>query len=170
MQTKETTRKQRPAIDRLPADATANDVWTRVVIPSFINLILSGDKPWASSEADVAPVLQNVWNHTYGSSVPYKIEKGTVALDLVCEFLIPGHILIFSSFRLFKSCANTGMGLQRKPSLQSIIIFYLKMLTTTPNLMNLWQPSQSLRNISSKKTISFTKALKIPKRQVEYNL
>jgi hypothetical protein len=58
----------------------ANNAWTRVVIPTFINLILSGDKPWASSEADLA---LNVWDHTYGSKEPYKIQRGTVAFELV---------------------------------------------------------------------------------------
>ena len=122
MKTKEVTRKQRAAVDRLPPGATANDAWRQVVIPSFINFVLSGDKPWASSESDLAPVLQNVWDHTYGSKEPYKVRKGTVAFELVRKSLITSHILMFPSFRLIKSFVNIGMALQRKPSLPSISI------------------------------------------------
>jgi hypothetical protein len=70
-------------VDHLPQGAMANNAWTQVVIPMFINLILSGNKPWASSKADLAPLLQNVWDHTYGSKEPYKIQRGTVAFELV---------------------------------------------------------------------------------------
>ena len=85
---KEVTRKQRAIFNHLLQEATANNVWMQVVIPSFINLVLSGDKPWASSEGDLAPLLQNVWNQTYGSKVPYEVKKGTVVFELVCESLI----------------------------------------------------------------------------------
>ncbi len=85
MKAKEVTQKQRPAIDRLPTGATSEDAWTRVVIPTFINLVLSEEKLWASCEADLAPLLQNVWNHTYGSKVPFEIKKGMVPFELISE-------------------------------------------------------------------------------------
>ena len=162
------TKKQRAAIDHLPPDAIANDVWTRVVIPSFVKLILSGDNPWASSEADVAPLLQNVWDHTYGSRVPLKIERGMVALNLVCPHRIAGHTLMFSSFRLFRNYANTVMLLRRKPYRLSTAISS-RMLTLSLNQMPSWSSSQSLLNISSKVTISSTKGPKIPQRQVKHD-
>lgn len=125
MKAKEVTRKQRAAIDRLPPGATANNAWTRVVIPSFINLVLSGDKPWASSEADLAPLLQDVWNHTYGSKEPYKVEKGTVAFELVGKSMITSQMLTSPSFRPIKSSVNTGIALQQKPSPPSTTISVL---------------------------------------------
>lgn len=85
MKPKEVIQKQRPAVDRLPEGATEDDAWTRIVIPTFINLVLSGDKPWIMNEADIIPLLQDVWNHTYGSKIPFKIQKGTVPFELVSK-------------------------------------------------------------------------------------
>jgi hypothetical protein len=93
---KDVTRKQRPALDRLPDGATEDDAWTRVVVPTFINLVLSGDKPWISSEAELAPLLQDVWDHTYGDNLPFNIKKSTVPFELVCESVTPFQMLTFS--------------------------------------------------------------------------
>ena len=87
------TRKQRPAVDRLPLGATSDDAWSRVVIPNFINLVVSGDNPWMSNEADIAPLLQKVWDCTYGSKIPFMIQKGTVPFDLISDAIIMIPIL-----------------------------------------------------------------------------
>lgn len=63
-----------------------DDAWARVVIPNFINLVLSGDKPWISCEKDILPLLQDVWDHTYGCKLIFKIHKGTVPFELVSVY------------------------------------------------------------------------------------
>lgn len=93
MKTREPNRKQRPAIGRLPDGATDDNAWTRVVIPTFINLVLSGDKPWISSEAELGPLLQDVWDHTYGDNLPFDIKKSTVPFELVSETSNPFQVL-----------------------------------------------------------------------------
>jgi hypothetical protein len=140
---KEVTRKQRAALERLPPGATANNAWTRIVIPTFINLVLSEDKPWASSETDLAPVLQNVWDHTFGSKEPYEVQKGTVVFELVGGSLITSQILIFPSSRLIKSYANTGMALRQKPSLLSTTISNLCMPMSSSNKISFKRQSRS---------------------------
>jgi len=147
VKTKEVTRKQRAAVDRLPLGATSEDAWTRVVIPTFINVMLSGDKPWASCEADLAPTLQNVWNHTYGSKVPFKIQKGTVPFELASKFLISSKILTSTSFRLIRSFVNTEIILPLKPSLSSMVISGSSMLMKNLKTMNLKTRLQSLLTV-----------------------
>ena len=123
MKTKDVgTRKQRPAVDRLPDGANDDDAWSRVVIPTFINLVISGDKPWISSETEVAPLLQDVWDHTYGDRLPCTIKKSTIPFELVHKSFLPFLALTFLC-RLFRNCANTGITTRRKRSLLFILTF-----------------------------------------------
>jgi hypothetical protein len=122
VKTKDVIRKQRPALDRLPDGATDDDAWTRVVIPTFINLVLSGDKPWLSSDAELAPLLQEVWDYTYGNRLPFDIKKSTVPFELVCESFISFQILTFLC-RRFRSFANTGITMRQRRSRLSMPIF-----------------------------------------------
>jgi hypothetical protein len=88
-------RKKKPTVDDLPDGANKKDTWSEVVIPTFIKLVLMGDNPWMYREVDIRPLLQEVWDYTYGDSISFEIKKGTVPYELVSRFPLTMHMLIF---------------------------------------------------------------------------
>jgi len=62
-------------IEDLPDSADEDHAWTRRVIPNFINIILTGEQAWLITDDTIISELQRVWNHVYGSSIPFTIEK-----------------------------------------------------------------------------------------------
>jgi hypothetical protein len=66
--------------------ANKDNAWTRLVIPNFIRLLLTGDQPWLISDDVFISDLQKVWNFVYGKSVPFMITKGTVPFNIVSNF------------------------------------------------------------------------------------
>ena len=79
--------RQRATIQNLPVGANDDNAWTRVVIPNFIRLIMSGEQPWLIADDTIVSDLQNIWNYVYGRRVRFEVKKGTVPFDLVSFFL-----------------------------------------------------------------------------------
>lgn len=121
MKPKNGNRKQRPAVNRLPKGANLNDAWAQVVVPNFINLALSGNNPWISGE-DITPLLQDIWDRTYGDRLPFTIERGTTPFELVSEIL---RIITanYYFYRLIRNFVNTGIALHRRQSQLYTTIF-----------------------------------------------
>lgn len=79
---------KRASIEDLPEGANENKAWTNILLPTFLTLVLSSDNAWLYEEVDIKPVLQEAWNYTYGSRIPFIIEKNTVPYELVSRLLI----------------------------------------------------------------------------------
>jgi hypothetical protein len=79
----ETKPRKRATVQDLPNGANEDAVWTRLVVPNFVNLVLAGEQPWMVTDDFIVAELQRVWDHVYGMRVEFTIEKGTVPFDLV---------------------------------------------------------------------------------------
>ena len=77
---------KRATIQTLPVGANDDNAWTRLVVPNFIRLIMSGEQPWFIGDDTIVSDLQDVWNHVYGKRVQFEVKRGTVPFDLVSFF------------------------------------------------------------------------------------
>jgi len=80
-------RKSRLTIQDLPDGANDDSAWSRLVVPNFIHLIMSGEQAWLIDDDVIISELQDVWNHVYGRRVRFNIKRGTVPFELV-SFLL----------------------------------------------------------------------------------
>jgi hypothetical protein len=79
----DTKPRKQASVQDLPKGANENTAWTRLVVPNFINVILTGEQPWVITDDVVIAELQSVWDHVYGMKVEFTIEKGTAPFELV---------------------------------------------------------------------------------------
>ena len=93
--------RKRATIQNLPVGANDDNAWTRLVIPNFIRLIMSGEQPWFIGDDTIVSDLQDVCNHVYGRRVRFEIKKGTVPFDLVSFVPSQISILLFIFFSGF---------------------------------------------------------------------
>ena len=80
--------RKHATVNDLPTSANKNAAWAQLVIPNFMNLILAGEHPWIIADDVIISTLQNVWDHVYGSSLEFMVERFSVPFELVSPIII----------------------------------------------------------------------------------
>ncbi len=106
------------SIQDLPSGANDDAIWTRHVIPNFLNLILAGEHSWLIADNIIITALQSVWNHVFGNRVPFTIEKKSAPFVLVSP-VSTMIILLTHLSRHYKSYGNTETSFCTKQFVQS---------------------------------------------------
>ena len=80
--------RKHATVNDLPTGANKNAAWVQLVVPNPMNLILAGEHPWIIADDVIISTLQDVWDHVYGGSLEFTIERSTVPFELVSLIII----------------------------------------------------------------------------------
>ena len=63
-----------------------NDVFSKIVLPNFIRIILTGQECFDIPDADISANLTKVCKYAYGGRLKIDTDKGSIAFMLVSLF------------------------------------------------------------------------------------
>jgi hypothetical protein len=69
--------------ENLPEGATANNMWRRVFIPTYITYIASSEDPWVVDDDDALASMQIIWKAVYAQKLTHIITLNGAVFHIV---------------------------------------------------------------------------------------